>query len=706
MDSSATPAPSKYEDWIVYFTNGILSEDGTGESYVWYMEEEYSTIQTKVLLDTSGDVMGVVADANNTWIFYTVTGAGVYKVLENGRSIEHVADYSDGDLAGIDIDEFNAQLYFADNTTDGGVYSVSEHGSGATPTKAISLPHAWGVAFDLHLDGGTLFVSTLDGTIYSVATSDLPLDDDTSALTAIKTGIDGLKGLSVDVSTHEVYYAAADGVYSMTSEGEDATMVYDTSSAALDVAIDQSRDLLFYADENGLWEGSLSSDDSALELAELDNMHFVYVTAVLPPTPAPTPVPTFLPSPKPSSTPTAEPTFLPTIVPTSSPTYEPTGVPTPKPTDVPYPLPTTYPTPNPTPIPSPVPTSTPTSAPSYAPTPRPTAVPTPVPIPLPTSVPSLAPTGVPTGTPTGMPLEEAANEWCVDEASDYNCFSYAGGNLCGEAGECGNITAWDIPSPAPSTHTTHPPTTEHWKSPTYGPTPKPSGEPSPAPTPKPTPFPSAAATNPPTVTGKGAPTHSLYTDAPTFMPLPAEQPDPHSNMTHHQNRTSYPTFAPTKFAPTDGPVPAPTSPAPTPAPTPTPIPAPTTSPTPAPTPLPGDPSAAPVFAPTPRPTPEPTPRPSPAPTASPIPPTASPVPPTASPITPTASPITPTAAPLNPTRAITPAPTVGAHAPTHPLHTGAPTLMPLSPEAPPPHPNTTHHQTRTSYPTFNPTESG
>lgn len=545
-----TPAPSKYEDWIVYFTNGVLQDDGEGESYVWYMAEEYSTIQTKVLLDTSGDVMGVVADANNTWIYYTVTGTGVYKVLETGREVQEVTSQTGGELGGIDIDEYEERLYFADNATDGGIYMVDLDGAGGD-TKALSIPLAWGVAYDVHLDGGTLFVSTRSGTIYSAVSDTFPCLDD-SCLTTIKSDIDGLGGLSVDTSTHEIYYAAADGVYSMSSSGEDAALVY-SASGALDVAMDQNRDLLFYADADGLWEGSLSdADTDAEQLAELDDMHFVYVTAVLPPTPAPTPVPSAEPTFAPTSAPSKTPTSRPTDVPAPLPTSLPTPVPAPLPTPLPSPMPSKEPTPLPTSKPTDVPYPLPTYAPSGSPTPVPTPKPSHTPTSKPTALPTIVPSAVPVPAPTAAPQEESPGEKCLIDAIEYGCYYTVGGDICGEAGACGNITyGQEDPTAAPSTIGNHPvPTTDHWAHvvPTGAPVHTANYL-------DPTKAPAATvsfggSTYTPTLGGASTtstfvPTYEA-TQPPTLAPLFPEQPPPHRNTPHQVSSPPTPlTNAPT-----------------------------------------------------------------------------------------------------------------------------------------------------------------
>lgn len=571
MEESATAAPSQYEDWIVYFTNGVLESDGSGESYVWYMAEDGAATTTKVLLDTSGDVMGVTADWNNTWIYYTVTGAGVYKVLETGREVSEVASYSDGDLAGLDIDEYESKIYFADNATDGGIYMVDT--DGGSEAKALDVPLAWGVAYDVHLDGGTLFVSTRAGAIYSALSADFPCLDAT-CLTTLKSDISGLGGLSVDTTTHELYYAADDGIYSMSSDGADATLVY-SASGALDVAMDQNRDLLFYADESGLWEGSLSdSDTDAEQLAVLDDMHFVYVASVLPPTPAPTPVPSAGPSLAPTSAPSRTPTSKPTEVPAPVPTSLPTPVPVPLPSPVPSPMPSRSPTPLPTSKPTDVPAPAPTYAPSATPTPVPTPKPSHTPTSKPTALPTIVPSAVPVPAPSAAPVAESPGEKCLIDAIEFGCYYTVGGDSCGEAGACGNITyGLEDPTLAPTIAAAAPvPTTDHWKSPTnapvataafLAPTAMPAatvslagGASTYAPTTNHDPKPTVGATGAPTrsplepeqppphrngahqissspTTATDAPSTQYHTPAPTLSPLHPEQPPPHTNGVHH-----------------------------------------------------------------------------------------------------------------------------------------------------------------------------
>ena len=72
----------------------------------------------------------------------------------------------------------------------------------------------------------------------------------------------------------------------MTSDGADQTLLYAVENYALDVTVDMDRGLLFFADGSGLWEGALAGGEAASQLAAMNDMHFVYVTSVLPPTPA------------------------------------------------------------------------------------------------------------------------------------------------------------------------------------------------------------------------------------------------------------------------------------------------------------------------------------------------------------------------------------------------------------------------------------
>merc|ERR1719453_425748 len=114
-------------------------------------------------------------------------------------------------------------------------------------------------------------------------------------------------GVAVDPTHHTVYYACEEGVYSMASDGGDQTLVYSADGGALDVTVDMDRNLIFYATGEGLWEGSIEGNTDASQLAALGDMHFLYVTSVLPPTPAPTPVPTAGPSLAPTSAPSYAP---------------------------------------------------------------------------------------------------------------------------------------------------------------------------------------------------------------------------------------------------------------------------------------------------------------------------------------------------------------------------------------------------------------
>ena len=159
------------------------------------MTEEHEGIQSQVLLDTEGDVVGIVADANNTWIYYSVNGSGVYRVLDTGRSIGMVTEFATGSLGGMDIDEEHDYLYFADASSGGGVYRTS---CGVEQDKAqmLSISDAWGVAYDTL--STLLYVSQPStGTIFSVDVQDLP-DLSGDATSVVATGIDSLKGIAID----------------------------------------------------------------------------------------------------------------------------------------------------------------------------------------------------------------------------------------------------------------------------------------------------------------------------------------------------------------------------------------------------------------------------------------------------------------------------------------------------------------------------
>ena len=55
-------------------------------------------------------------------------------------------------------------------------------------------------------------------------------------------------------------------------------------------------------------------------------------------------------------------------------------------------------------------------------------------------MPSVIPSPVPVPAPTSVPLPKEASEYCMEIAEANGCLSYEGGDLCGYAGECSNIT--------------------------------------------------------------------------------------------------------------------------------------------------------------------------------------------------------------------------------------------------------------------------
>lgn len=303
--STHAPTPDT-EDWMLYFS------DGADDSHVWYMHEQSAEYSADVLLSTSGSVTGVVADTNNTWLYYGVSDGGVYRVLKSGRSIEAVSSFS-GAVTGLAMDPRNHRVFFGVNgSSAAGVYSVNVD-CGAR-TQVMSLDSVWSLAFDQRRT--LLYVAALTGAIYVVDSTDYSL------VAPVVDGINRLRGIAVDAATRTLFFAAADGVYAMDEDGTNGTRLYAATDVA-DVAVDSDRDLLFYADSGGLHKGDVTGGE-ATQLLTLFDIHYVYVVALLAPTPAPTAVPTSLPSPLPTHVPLPVPSPAPTPIPSIQPSSEPT----------------------------------------------------------------------------------------------------------------------------------------------------------------------------------------------------------------------------------------------------------------------------------------------------------------------------------------------------------------------------------------------
>lgn len=390
--ASPTQAPTSAEYWVVYFTDGEADE-----SYVWYAESDYEGIQMQVLLDTTGDASGIVANVNNTVIYFADTEGSIYSVGLDGYDLTELATLgkvrSHG-LGGMDLDHSNENLYVAD-TSAGSIYKVSKYGGDLTEIISdAGSPH------DVKIDVGDskIYVSNGDSEkidVYGFHSQTYDYSIDCGAK---------VYGLSVDVNDKLLYAMARSDLYSVNVETEDVTVVYSGLSSGRDVAVDYAQSLLFYADATGIYKGYTDGETAAtLVSSYLRDVNYIYAAAETAPSAYPTQVPTVVPTSVPTSSPTSLPIPTPTATPSSLPIPAPTSLPKPEPTPMPTPVPSQRPSQIPVPDPTPMPTPVPSQRPSQIPVPEPTPMPTPVPSQVPSELPNPSPSYHPTPTPSKLP---------------------------------------------------------------------------------------------------------------------------------------------------------------------------------------------------------------------------------------------------------------------------------------------------------------
>ena len=392
MLGSPSPAPTAEAYWIVYLTDGEM-----GESYVWWMESQQEKIMMNVLLDTTGEATGLVADSNNTHVIFGTQDGGIWKVSLDGYGLTEIMEERDDihSIGAMDIDYITNKLYFIDSDS-GNVWAVDEDGQ-SPQLLTDYIDDAYGVAVDAHKS--MVFVTASK----QMAMYSMYLDgSDVSKIFETPTVP---YGLACDAGTHTLFWGGGEAVYRSSLSGDDIEDIYTGLTNATDVTVDYLSDLLFFTDDQTVYKGSAISDKNeyALVAKDLYKLRFIYVVGETPPTFAPTPVPSPVPTSVPTALPTSVPSPVPSAVPTAVPTSVPSAVPTSVPSAVPTAVPTSVPTTVPTSVPTAVPTSLPTSVPTALPTAVPTSVPTALPSPLPTAVPTSVPTAVPTSVPTPAP---------------------------------------------------------------------------------------------------------------------------------------------------------------------------------------------------------------------------------------------------------------------------------------------------------------
>lgn len=269
------------EAWTVYFTNNVKDW-----SYVWAMTAASYEQRTEVLLDTVGSVTGIIR-GNDTFVYYGVSGSGIFRVEETGRSIEQVTEFQTGPIGGLDMNLEVRDVYFASNASSddgGGVYRIACTG-GTTPERLLAISGAWDIAYDQV--GAMLYVATTENDVYRYAIEGLPSPDpkqnpDGDVILPSGT-LPRLRGVAVDVASQDVFFAARDGVYRISSLSNELTLLYD-ATAADTVTVDHSRSLLFFGDKNGLFKASMDGDTPAVEVWVSkcldDSIAFAYVATV------------------------------------------------------------------------------------------------------------------------------------------------------------------------------------------------------------------------------------------------------------------------------------------------------------------------------------------------------------------------------------------------------------------------------------------
>jgi len=506
--TTAAPTATKY--WDLFWTDGVIAEgdDDLDESYVWTTDQADAGIVATVLVDTLGKAKGVDIDLNGTTVYFTIDGC-IGRVDKDGYDLKEIVCYdfdTASSMEGLAIYDAYNKLYWVDSDT-GSLYETALEGNDGTYSVVYS-------GFDAPLDvavdetAAKLYVSAADG-VYKM---DMDASDVTMVLSAASTGLT-FRGLDVDASNRNLYFCADDTVYgaSLFDPSDDYEALYAGLTTPVGVAVDGSQDLLFFTDESGVYRGSLDGSLDKIFVAMVEDARFAAILSEAAPTAAPTPVPTS----HPSKAPTSHPSHLPTAHPSKFPTAQPSKLPTTSPSFLPTPTPSSFPTPAPTSAPTGVPYPSPTPSPTPTPSSAPSTHPSALPVPKPTYVPTPVPSAVPTVAPTTQCFINMNQCGYCDGQAGYECK--------GEPSPTAKPSFAPVASPivvanAPS------PTLAVNPVPTYG----------------------VVATVPaPTVSGDDAPTHALHTNAPTRSPLPPEQPPPHPNTVHHQNRTSYPTLEPT-----------------------------------------------------------------------------------------------------------------------------------------------------------------
>ena len=293
-----TPAPtSHYDEWTVYFTDGI-----EGESYVWWMESEKSGVYASVLVDTTGYASGLAVAANETTCFFSDYTGSIYKVDNDGLGLIELISYG-GTPMGMDLYEYYDAIYWADAM--GYVYKSALDG-----TKMETILDTCTEPIDVK-------VNMLQSEIYVAANEDNKI---------VRADLDGGNaekflsvslphGLWVDPDNHLLYFTSMAASSGEDDSGFVATCsmmegTYPNTTKIIEgitpygVAVDEKRNLLFVTTDEEL---NLHDIDGTFveTVAGLENLQFVYVVAWTSPTPAPTALPTPVPTSVPTSVPTA-----------------------------------------------------------------------------------------------------------------------------------------------------------------------------------------------------------------------------------------------------------------------------------------------------------------------------------------------------------------------------------------------------------------
>ena len=466
IDDAAPCSLDDYNDWTVFFTDGE-----EGESYVWWMAsarfDEASApgrqgVEMQVLVDTKGMATGLVANANQTRVYYGTLDGKIYSVGRDGRGVSLVHDHgsttvtaADGtvsyefEISGLDIYHAASGASELWYVAGGALYALAL-APGAAPARQTSAADAaYYYAPALDARAGVVWLSSPgDSAIYA-------FDRFTGAIAASETiaTAEPPLGLAVDGASHALFWAEGARVMKRAAGADAAASelyAFGSGEEVVDVSLDVysscgEAKLIFIATRERLYRGDTDALEAthapaSLVREDLLNLRFVYVQGEAPPTLAPTPAP----SPAPTAAPAPVPTAYPAPAPTSLPAPSPTALPAPGPTALPAPGPTAAPTPGPSALPFPLPTSFPAPAPTSLPAPVPTALPSPVPTSRPTPLPTAVPTSAPTFTPTVVPTSSPT---AICELYQHQC----GLSVCGTCpGDEDDVSAANFPSVAPS----------------------------------------------------------------------------------------------------------------------------------------------------------------------------------------------------------------------------------------------------------------